>query len=541
MLIILKTIFLLIIINFGNGILMSKFLKFKVRSFLVLSFVGMMSITFVETLIVFFLPLNIFIELGILVSGLFGVILFIKSKDYSIFDFRRNFDRWFYFFLIVLIFTGSFSPYIYDHFSYYSPTVSYLREFGFIKGISSFDLLLGQASFWHIYQAGFSGFVDVDLRLNTYLLLLFLIYIYKIRCWVLLLFFPFFLVFLQQPSPDLPVFIISLIVINELIEGRNNLFILCLSIFAFCIKPVVFSLPLLVILESIYTRNFRTINFIPITAFATLFIVKNIWLFGFPVFPVSVIDFNIPWKPNQAILTYSSQIGKLKSYDMKYSFQQISDFSFWQGVYHWFTIGFKSVFNMGIVLCVLILGLLAFRKQDRIYTLIFIAVLVKLVSIIAVSAQYRFFIDIYLITIFLIIRNLPKEKSVIICVPLSILILVIFIFPESLRDRYHMARQMTGFHRTQFFTPNQLKAVSIEKEGKIGNLTFHVSQDSFHKNIFPTLSLYNLKLYGYYGIFPQYLDNDLGQGFFQRKLTEEETIHLKKIIAETENYLQKFP
>jgi len=61
--------------------------------------------------------------------------------------------------------------------------------------------------------------------------------------------------------------------------------------------------------------------------------IKNLWLFGFPVFPVSFVDFNLPWKPSPEMLTYSSQIGLMKSYDMKYSYQQVSEFDFSEGFF----------------------------------------------------------------------------------------------------------------------------------------------------------------------------------------------------------------
>ena len=46
-------------------------------------------------------------------------------------------------------------------------------------------------------------------------------------------------------------------------------------------------------------------------------------------------------------------------------------------------------------------------------------------------------------------------------------------------------------------------------------------------------SCYDLKLYDYYGIFPQQIGNEYKDGFYQRKLTPKEKIQLKKIIAET--------
>ncbi|RKE88770.1 LIC_10190 family membrane protein [Epilithonimonas arachidiradicis] len=540
MLIILKTILIFLFTNFGNGILAGKLLKIKSSSFTLTSFLGITSVTFLLTILAFFFPLNFYIEITFLISGILGIVLFWKQKDNVHFEFRKNINFWFYFFVVLIVFVGSFSPYLYDHYSYYVPTITLLKQTGFVKGISNLDLLLGQSSFWHIYQAGFSHFTDEFLRINVYLVILFLIYIYERKLWFLLLFTPFFLIFLKQPSPDLPTFIIALIVLNELLNNTHGKSLLYISIFVFCIKPTMFWLPLLIVLERIYQRNFKFQMLIPILAFGILFIFKNIWLFGFPVFPVSVLDFNLPWKPSQEILTYSSQIGLMKSYDMHYSYQQIMNFNLLERIYHWFTIGLKSVFNFGIILSVLILGFLTFKKKEKFFTLLFICVFLKFILIIVFSAQYRFFIDVYLIVLFLIFKNISEEKTVFVSVFLSVFMSVIFIFPGFVQ-KLNVGKKMSGFNWYQLYKPKENNLINFNSDYKIGNLNFHVPKYPFQKEFFPWLNIYDLKLYDYYGIFPQYLDKDLKSGFFQRKLTKEEKIQLKDIISETEKYNPKVP
>lgn len=192
MFIILKTIIFLIIVNFGSGFIISKFLKTRELGFFQVSLYGMMGIIFIETLCAFFVPLDYRVEITLFILGLSGFLWFIKGKDITILEFRKNLDFWFWIFVILIIFLGSFSPYLYDHYIYYISTIHYLKEIGFVKGISNLDLLLGQTSFWHIYQSGFSDFIDVNFRINTYLLVLFLIYIYQNKKPAFLVFFPFF-------------------------------------------------------------------------------------------------------------------------------------------------------------------------------------------------------------------------------------------------------------------------------------------------------------------------------------------------------------
>jgi hypothetical protein len=408
-----------------------------------------------------------------------------------------------------------------------------LKEVGFVKGISNLDLLLGQTSFWHIYQAGFSHFTDPFLKINSYLLILFLIYIYERKQYFLLIFIPIFLLFVQQPSPDLPVLIITLIIINELINKRENPVILYLSLFAVCIKPVVFWLPLLVILNNLSQNKFSLKSIIPISVFGILLIIKNLWLFGFPVFPVSFIDFDLAWKPRQEILTYSSQIGLMKSYDMKYSYQQVLQFNFFDRIIHWFTIGNKSILNVGIIISLLIISVFAFKKKSRFYYLLLICLFVKTILIISFSAQYRFFIDIYLIAVFLLFKNVSESKVVIVSVFLSIFLSVMFTFPGFLQ-KFNIGKRMSDFSWSQLYKPAAINLININKDYKIGNFIFKASENLQDKVHFPSLSIYDLKLYDYYGVFPQYFGKNHKDGIFQRKLTDDEKVQLKKIIFETE-------
>lgn len=540
MLLLLIYIIGLLIINFGVGLIIKNVLKTENQSFVLTSFLGILSITLLQNIIAFFSPANSFVEFVFLIFGSIGFLLFLKKKDLSYLDFRKNINFWFYLLFTMIVFVGSFSPYLYDHFSYYVPTISYLKEFGLVKGISNLDLLLGQTSFWHIYQAIFSHFIDVFFKINTYLLVLFLIYIYERKQYFLLIFIPIFLVFVQQPSPDLPILIITLIVINELMNKREKPILLYLSMFAFCIKPIIFWLPILVILHGFSQKKFSVKWMIPVLGLGILLMIKNIWLFGFPIFPISFPDFDLAWKPSQEMLTYSSQIGLLKSYDMKYSYQQVSEFNFFEKIYYWFLIGYKSILNVGILISLLIITIFTFKKKERFYYLLLICLIVKSILIFSFSAQYRFFIDVYLVAIFLLVKNISVQKAIFTSVFLSFLISTIFTFPGFVQ-RFDVGKKMTSFSWPQLYQPKENKSVNINTEYKIGNLNFYVPKFPFQKDFFPSLNIYDLKLYDYYGVFPQYIGKDFKQGFYQRKLNQQEKNQLKKIISETEKYNPKVP
>ncbi|MCG2792534.1 MAG: hypothetical protein L6262_03165 [Weeksellaceae bacterium] len=534
MLSILLTIFVLLVVNFGTGFIISHIFRVRNAGFVLISFVGMIGIALLETVLAFFFPLNFVLEIALVALGVLGAGWFWKTEKSA--QFKINFDFWFYFFLGVIILATSFSPYLFDHYSYYVPTISYLRDFGFVKGISNLDLLLGQCSFWHIYQAGFSHIIDPFLKINAYLSVLFLIYIYEKKQLFLFIFLPIFLLFVQQPSPDLPILILCLIVINEISAERENKLLLYLSLFAVCVKPVVFWLPLFVILNNFGQKKIIFKSIIPVFIFGFLVIMKNLWLFGFPIFPVAVFDFNLPWKPSHEILSYSSQIGQMKSYDMKYSYQQISGFNIFDKIFHWFTIGFKSVFNVGIIISLSIVGFFAFSKKSRFYYFLFICLIIKFILIVSFSAQYRFFLDVYIVAMFLLFKNLSASKSIFATLLLSIIILMMFIFPVSFKNKFHSGSWMFGFHWSQFYKP---KEVASEKAQwfQIGNLKFKATKGLIYKNSFPTISLYWLKIYQYYQIFPQLSD----AGLIQKNLNEGEIKELKKIISQTEKQHSQIP
>ena len=136
---------------------------------------GIFGISISWTVIAFFLPLNLIIEATTLVLGLF---YFFKERLYKEL-YKVPAKRKFLMLasIAMILYCSSFYPYILDHFGYYVPSIQWLREYGLVKGISNLDLVLGQMSIWHIFQAGFSNFTDPFLRINAVLLIVYLLYI----------------------------------------------------------------------------------------------------------------------------------------------------------------------------------------------------------------------------------------------------------------------------------------------------------------------------------------------------------------------------
>ncbi|WP_454047350.1 LIC_10190 family membrane protein [Chryseobacterium sp. Marseille-Q8038] len=418
---------------------------------------GIIGITLIWTLTSFFVPLNINVEVPSILLGLF---FFFKNKLYQEFhQFSKKDFTVLNLISLTIIFAGSFYPYILDHFGYYIPTLKWLTEYGLIKGISNVDLTLGQMSLWHIFQAGFSNFSDPFLRINTVLLMIYTFYIIERKNWIHLCFLPVLLLFSQSPSPDLPVIVFSLIILNELIAGnRNTIILFAFSVFVFAIKPTMIWLPILAFLVSlfIFKSNFKQLLLGGAILF--LFFTKNIWTFGYPIFPVAIGDLGLSWKPNPEILNTSSQFAVMKTYDMQYTYEEIQKFSTADYIRNWFSLeGIKSKINILFVLSLIIFSVFAWIKKRKLITLICISLLIKSILILAFSAQYRFFIDVFFVIFFVMFHEyFDKKKSIVVFSALSLFFISILSFPEIIQKyipSFRVGSFMNGLQKEQILKP----------------------------------------------------------------------------------------
>ncbi len=183
-------------------------------------------------------------------------------------------------------------------------------------------------SVWHIFQAGFSHFSDVFLRINVVFLIAFFIYIFEKKRGVYYLFRPFFYFFIQSPDSDLPAIALSLIVLNEVVKGNTNFKLLfAFSVFVFTIKSYD-DLAATFCFSVFFQRENLKFLWLGVLV-GLIYIFKNIWLFGYPFFPVQIGDFGVSWLPNSEILKQSSDVAITKTYDLQYSVQKFKNLQLW--------------------------------------------------------------------------------------------------------------------------------------------------------------------------------------------------------------------
>ena len=498
---------------------------------------GMLTVSVIWTVFSFFTPLNIAIELSTVSVGLLA--FFSYGTYHQFWKFLSSVKISFWLPTLVAIFFASFAPFILDHFGYYVPTIKWIAEVGLVRGISNLDLLLGQMSVWHILQAGFADFSDPFLRLNLVAAMAFLMYIYEKKVWIHLVFLPFLFLFIQSPSPEFPAMVFSFIILTELFRGnRNPGLLFTIAVLVFAIKPTMIWLPIFVVLHILFISKSSLKVFLPGIILLCIFLFKTVWTFGYPVFPVQVLDLGLPWKPNAELLKNSSEMAVQKTYDMQFTAAEIQKFTFIDHLKNWlFLEGIKGKIHLLFIVSLFVFLIFAVKKKSKLIWLLFIAVFIKSVLVLLFSAQYRFFIDVFFVILFVFFYQKCSQKiSLMIFAVLSVLLGVFLSFPNVLKTAVPTFRPgnfMTGFKFDQLYKPSTFKLEKF-KTYQVGNLRFNVVQNypfSFDTPL-PAISPQFIQEDLDAGIFPQLKGKTLKEGFIWRNISEEEKIQIQNILDE---------
>lgn len=498
---------------------------------------GVVCVALLFTTSAFFIPLNIFVEVATIFLGLSAFFFF--KLHLPFWDFFTKVPPLFYGILLIIILFTSFYPFILDHFGYYVPTIKWISEVGLVQGISNLDLLLGQTSIWHVFQAGFSNFSDPFLRINVFMLIVFLIYIFEKKSWILLIFLPFLFLFSQSPSADLPVIALSLVLLNEFFaQNKNSGLLFTVSVFVFAIKPTMIWLPIFAFFYGLMSSrtNFKFI--LPGIFVFLLFMMKNIYTFGFPIFPVQIFDFGFSWKPNSELLHNSSKMAILKTYDMQFSFAEIQQFSRLDAMKNWlFLEGIKGKIHLSFIFSLLLFFIYSIKKKSKIIWILFISILMKSILVLLFSAQYRFFLEVFFVIFFVLFYEIFSKKiSLFIFALLSSFFFIFLSFPHTVKTHlpsFKLGNFMTGFNVNQFYKPSYF-TLKKYKTHQLGNLKFNVAKNypfSFDTPL-PAISPEFIQEDLDAGIFPQLQGKTLKEGFVWRKISVEEKQKLIIILKD---------
>lgn len=543
MLLVLFSTLLLLIIFTGFGLLTSKLHLQLWTNWSGLLISGIITCSLVLTGIAFFFPTTLFIEAVMVGIGLASFLTFGGLRVVR--DFYIQHQKYWITPFLFILFASSFHPYILDHFGYYVPTINYLNTYGITKGVGNLDIILAQTSLWHILQSGFGHFIDPYFRLNSVLPILYTIYIFEKRAWRLLLFMPLFYLFVSSPSPDLPVLVLSLIALNELLSDKKDpAKILVLSTFVFCIKPTLIWLPLLAFIWCIVQKKWSLKSLGITVAVAALFIVKNYITFGFPIIPVDIGDLDLAWKPHPVILKESSETAILKTYDFQYTIHDIRNFSTSDYIINWFTLkGIKSKIHLLFILSLLAFSIYTWIQKNKFIRWLWVTIMFKSILVLVFSAQYRFFLDVFLVIGFLLTERLNRKYSVFCFYIFSMGVLGSISFPQVIQrwlPSFNLGHYMKSFQIDQVYRPGNYVRDRYHTY-QIGNLKFNISEA--YPFIFdtpaPSISPVHLEDYLKLKSFPQYRDStQLKSGFILSPINEKDQQKLRSIIK---NWKESYP
>ena len=321
--------------------------------------------------------------------------------------------------LIVLMLSSATSS-LPDNESYYIQTIKWANEQGLIKGLINIHPFLGQFSGWHILQAGFN-FHQKLISFNDLNGLFFLIFIFY---WLLreqkdwnpkkywLRLFPvvsaLLIFFIDSPSPDLPVILLSLLVFDLFIRNYQQLNrpqfieILLLSGFSFLIKPTAIVNVILVLILWWRHRKQLCQMSLKIILFGlfvlSLWLSKNYRITGYLFYPFDIFGnyLKSAWQYPPELLQYMAHLGKQENMALSANNHLLT------GFWHWLRqAGMHQIINPLIVLLFLLFpAILVLKKPENIlhkpYWLLYLLGWFYFISMLFVGPNFRFFLAIFI-------------------------------------------------------------------------------------------------------------------------------------------------
>ncbi|WP_250435841.1 LIC_10190 family membrane protein [Hanstruepera flava] len=450
-------------------------------------------------------------------------------------------------------------PFIIDNESYYIQTIKWLNEYGYVKGLVNLHLFLGQTSGWHILQSAFNfsflydRFNDISglalLLGNFYAINQLNLYTEKTdnsKINLAVGLFPAFNIFLFQfistPSPDIAIYVLSLIVFHQFIlcfnEYNRSTFMIILSLVLFMVFIKLTALPfclLPIILFKryyVFTRGIRLQTLGLTTLTIVLILIKNIIITGNPLFPIKSLDvFQVTWSLPESIQSYFSLYGKASAYNMlPENFEQAS----WASRFkHWILAsGLHGLFNKAIVVILVVAPFVLKRFYNKkAYWLIYGLTVFSMLMLLAISPQYRFFFPFIMLFSLLASALLVFHKNTIrvilvVCTILATVPILFSINKQFIKNKYHGAPSQfsTDYLVQPFGLSKYLSGYNVIEEG---NLKFNspTQMDFFWGTGDIPLPAINKEQLEYFktnfNVIPQQFSENLKDGFYSKHINSD--------------------
>lgn len=543
------------------GFLFNKLIATHSNNFAIKSIIGLFFITIISSVWALFFRINI--EFHCILFSINCLALFLYHTEItSIFkqfylDFKKLIPSLkIYLLLILFLILAQCAtiPFIIDNESYYIQTIKWLNEYGFVPGLGNLHIFFAQTSGWHVLQSVFNfsflynNFNDISgfcLALGTIFATFKLNNYFRnsnknyLSIGLLPLANLFFFQFINAPSPDIAVYILTLILFYYFIKFYHKTHIqvfnllITLVLFILYIKPI--SVVLLLIPVSYFCINFKNFykNIVPTMILSLsvliLFITKNTILTGFALYPFTNLNLNLDFQiPKDIILFMFKKSTRFSFFVSETDLQNLTNFQIFK---RWFLVSkINFLFNLVTVVLFFVTPIFIYKffNKKGIWIVYFISVL-QLILLLFSIPQYRFFVHLSVFFGCLIISSFIKSKKIIIpflfvsVIPIIILLFFQVQINSISSNKLTSKNSVISFDNVIFPYQNSKYLGKFEIITN-GNLKYNSPVDNsfFWKTSngnLPCVNKIQIKYFEkYFKIVPQMRTNNIKDGFYAKKV-----------------------
>jgi hypothetical protein len=543
------------------GFVFRKLLKINDCHVTIHLILGLFLYTIITSGAAFFIRIHIEYYVVILILNL--ILTFIFKKDiaqylntalYTFKAFKIQYKILFGLVFLLALAQSATAPYLIDNESYYIQTIKWINEFGYVKGLANLHVFLGQNSSWHTLQAGFN-FPFISNRFNDIngyvFVLLGLLFVEKLHknetkqdffLGLVLVFSLFFMQFVNTPSPDLIVFLITPYVIYEFILNYKNIsinrFKILLSLVLFLCFIKVTMLVLSVLIAILFFINYKTLKFeslrytIICCIILSMFLLKNYIISGYLLYPTSAFNvLDVDWKLPKQLL----QLYKTGTYQSGMNNTDVTHLNAFETFSYWIKIPkLHGFFNKVYVILLIIFPLFILKiKNRKPLLIIYMLALLQFAIVWLNSPQYRFFfvfIVVLSLQIFISVFKSQKIGLIFIYVSLALSAITLFI-PINLNafTSNNFAMSLSNFKLNSLVIPakNSRTTTTFTKENNSGFEFNSPGDDVFFwatgDGDLPCVNKQHIEyIKTYYHFIPKLRGNGLNDGFISYKLENSE-------------------
>ncbi|WP_286496537.1 LIC_10190 family membrane protein [Empedobacter falsenii] len=505
---------------------------------------GIIGVGLISFFVAFFLPLNFTYEIVLISIAILSLIYHRYEVKRSLLK-LKNISRYFYDFTFVGLLVAVTYPFILDHFGYYIPTIKWLDFAGFVKGLSNFEWVLAQNSFWHILQASINETLDIYYRLNFCLFLIFNLYVFELKQKKLLIFNLLFLFFLNTPSPDLPVFVLSILLITEYLRYKNKASdYLFYAAILFVIKPISIILILFFGIEYLRNKEYKNLkdkNLFLLIFIALLFCCKGVIVSANPLFPLEFssikgLELASPFH----LYELSAQNGRFIPLKDSFTFEEVARMNFSEYLKaNFLHNSIRSLIIIVIFGLTFISSIITYYSKNYTLKILNICCWIKLILMLVFSLQFRFLLDVLVIDLMILLTffNIRKFEKYSYSTSFSLVLLLstfmLFPFLENLRIIQTLSF-IKKIEVNQLLIPGQYDELKTVKK-KLGNINYNYPIDYplIYSATTPAISTSSLNSYLINNAYPQKIDSiDIKKGFYSKEMDKKMYNNILEFLEE---------